>query len=153
MDDMELFNKVVSNKFNHMKNMIERGDYPNDKFWSLIFNHDDFKLIKDLSDYCSSSIGFNFSIDCLRLFYEEKVDGDLCYKILSFGLENNYVNKADFKRSFMEEGIYQALSSGDGAFKVISFFTDNSIDFYTETALFSAIEHGAEKQSNCYYKI
>ncbi|MCG7499885.1 hypothetical protein MHO82_23750 [Vibrio sp. Of7-15] len=145
MDDIELFNKVVSNDFNHMKNMIERGDYPNDKFWALIFNHDDFKLIKDLSDYFSGSIGFNFSIDCLRLFYEGKVDGDLCYKILFFGLENNYVNKADFKRSFMEEAIYQVLSSGDGAFKVISFFTDNSIDFHSETALFSAIEHGAEK--------
>lgn len=145
MDDIELFNKVVSNEFNHMKNMIERGDYPNDNFWSLIFNHGDFKLIKGLSDYCSGSIGFNFSIDCLRLFYEEKVDGDLCYKVLSFGLENNYVNKADFKRSLMEEGIYQVLSSGDGALKVISFLTDNSIGFHSETALFSAIEHGAEK--------
>lgn len=145
MDEKDLFNKIFSNEFKYMKSIIERGDCPNDKFWALIFNHDDFKLIKNLSDYCSGSIGFNFSIDCIRLFYEGKIDGDLCYKILSFGFENNFVSKDDFKRSFMEEGIYQALSSGDESFKVILFFTDNNIDFHSKTALFSAIEHGAEK--------
>ena len=147
MDSIDLFNKVKNNYFYEIKEILNNGEYPDYEFWSLLFNYNDYKLIKDLVDYFDGNIGFNFIFDPFSLFIENEIDDKQCYKILSLGNELNLLDESEFEND-MEEEFYQVLTFGDGAFKVIKFFVDNDISFHSDEVLFRASENGAEKIVN-----
>lgn len=147
MNSIALFNKVKNNDFYELKDILDDGRFPDYDFWSLLFNYNDYKLVKELVDYFDGNIGFNFTFDPFNLFIENEIDDKQCYKILSLGNELNLLDESEFEND-MEEEFYQVLTFGDGAFKVIKFFVDNDISFHSDEVLFRASENGAEKIVN-----
>ncbi|MCG7500225.1 hypothetical protein MHO82_25590 [Vibrio sp. Of7-15] len=147
MNSIALFNKVKNNDFYELKDILDDGRFPDYDFWSLLFNYNDYKLVKELVDYFDGNIGFNFTFDPFNLFTGNEIDDKQCYKILSLGNELNLLDESEFEND-MEEEFYQVLTFGDGAFKVIKFFVDNDVSFHSDEVLFRASENGAEKIVN-----
>lgn len=147
MNSIDMFNKVKNYDFCELKEILNNSDYPDYDFWSLIFNYDDYNIIRTLVDYFDGNIGFDFTFDPFNLFIESEIDDGQCNKILSLGKELNLLNESEFSDD-MEEEFYQVLTFGDGAFKVIKFFVDNDIIFHSDEVLFRASENGAEKIVN-----